>query len=65
MKLIGTTTSPYVRKVRIVMAGFFEAVERWRGEQARGGQNDSAIGLAFATHPATAERIAFFKAAAE
>lgn len=48
-----------------VMAGFFEAIERWRGDQARGGRNDSAIGLAFATHPATAERIAFFKAAAE
>lgn len=48
-----------------VMAGFFEAIERWRGDQARGGRSDSAIGLAFATHPATAERIAFFKAAAE
>jgi hypothetical protein len=47
------------------MAGFFEAVERWRGAQQRAGHPDNAIGMAFATHPATAERIAFFKAAAE
>lgn len=47
------------------MAGFFEAIERWRGTQPGGGAQAGPIGLAFATHPATAERIAFFKAAAE
>jgi Zn-dependent protease with chaperone function len=47
------------------MAGFFEAVERWRGARQRGGRQDDPIGMAFATHPATAERIDFFKAAAE
>ena len=47
------------------MVGFFEAIEGWRGAQRRTGQDDSVIGMAFASHPATAERIAFFKAAAE
>lgn len=47
------------------MVGFFEAVERWRGEQKRDGLDDDTIGLAFSSHPATAERIAFFKEAAE
>jgi Zn-dependent protease with chaperone function len=45
------------------MVGFFEAIERWRGEQQRAGRDDGALGMAFATHPATAERIAFFKEA--
>ncbi|CAN7406329.1 MULTISPECIES: M48 family metallopeptidase [unclassified Variovorax] len=48
-----------------VMVGFFEAIERWRGAQKRAGLDDDAIGLAFSSHPATAERIAFFKEAAE
>lgn len=47
------------------MVGFFEAIERWRGAQRRTGRDDSVIGMAFASHPATAERIAFFKAASE
>lgn len=47
------------------MAGFFEAVARWRDTQPRGDARAGSIGMAFATHPATAERIAFFKAAAE
>lgn len=47
------------------MIGFFEAIERWRGEQKSAGLDDDAIGLAFSSHPATAERIAFFREAAE
>jgi Zn-dependent protease with chaperone function len=47
------------------MVGFFEAIERWRGEQKRAGLDDDTIGLAFSSHPATAERIAFFREAAE
>ena len=47
-----------------VMIGFFEAVERWRAGQKRAGLDDDAIGLAFSSHPATAERIAFFREAA-
>jgi Zn-dependent protease with chaperone function len=47
-----------------VMVGFFEAIERWRAGQKRAGQDDDAIGLAFSSHPATAERIAFFSEAA-
>jgi Zn-dependent protease with chaperone function len=47
------------------MVAFFEALERWRGEQKRAGLSDDAIGLAFSSHPATAERIAFFREAAE
>jgi Zn-dependent protease with chaperone function len=47
------------------MVSFFEAIERWRGEQKRAGRGDDAIGLAFSSHPATAERIAFFRDAAE
>ncbi|MBT2326275.1 M48 family metallopeptidase [Variovorax paradoxus] len=47
-----------------VMVAFFEAIERWRSEQKRAGLDDDAIGLAFSSHPATAERIAFFKDAA-
>ncbi|WP_076999873.1 M48 family metallopeptidase [Variovorax sp. KK3] len=46
-----------------VMVGFFEAIERWRTEQKRAGADDDAIGLAFSSHPATAERIAFFREA--
>ncbi|OUM03768.1 M48 family metallopeptidase [Variovorax sp. JS1663] len=46
-----------------VMIGFFEAIERWRAEQKRAGLDDDAIGLAFSSHPATAERIAFFREA--
>ena len=40
------------------------ACERWRGAQKRAGLDDDAIGLAFSSHPATAERIAFFRDAA-
>ncbi len=44
------------------MADFFEAIEQWqearRGDQ--GGETDF-LGLAFSSHPATAERIAFFR----
>lgn len=47
-----------------VVVGFFEAIERWRAEQKRAGLDDDAIGLAFSSHPATAERIAFFRDAA-
>lgn len=47
-----------------VMIGFFEAVERWRAGQKLAGQDDDVIGLAFSSHPATAERIAFFREAA-
>jgi Zn-dependent protease with chaperone function len=46
------------------MIAFFEAIERWRAGQKRAGVDDDAIGLAFSSHPATAERIAFFRAAA-
>jgi Zn-dependent protease with chaperone function len=46
------------------MIGFFEAVERWRAGQKRAGLDDDVIGLAFSSHPATAERIAFFRDAA-
>ncbi|MDB5828570.1 MAG: hypothetical protein JWQ73_2790 [Variovorax sp.] len=51
-----------------VMASFFEALERWRADPKadRGGKSgDDAIGLAFSSHPATAERIEFFKNAAQ
>lgn len=44
-----------------VMVGFFEAIERWRGQQSPEA-GESAIGMAFSSHPATAERIQFFKA---
>lgn len=47
-----------------VMVAFFEAIERWRAGQKRAGVDDDAIGLAFSSHPATAERIAFFRDAA-
>jgi Zn-dependent protease with chaperone function len=47
------------------MVDFFEAVERWRAGQKHGGQGDGVIGIAFASHPATADRIAFFREAAE
>ncbi|VTU41103.1 Metalloprotease LoiP precursor [Variovorax sp. PBS-H4] len=47
-----------------VMIGFFEAVERWRAGQKRAGLDDDVIGLAFSSHPATAERMAFFREAA-
>ena len=47
------------------MVAFFEAIERWRSAQKRAGLDDDAIGLAFSSHPATAERIAFFRDAAE
>ncbi|GAA4359452.1 hypothetical protein GCM10023165_55560 [Variovorax defluvii] len=47
-----------------VMVRFFEALERWRAEHKRAGLDDDAIGLAFSSHPATAERIAFFREAA-
>ncbi|CAN5802818.1 hypothetical protein BH11PSE13_BH11PSE13_15620 [soil metagenome] len=57
-----------------VMATFFEALERWRAEQSgdqadKGDKgtagSDDAIGLAFSSHPATADRIEFFKNAAQ
>jgi len=46
------------------MVDFFEAVEQWRAGKKRSGQDDGVIGIAFSSHPATAERIAFFKEAA-
>ncbi len=46
------------------MAVFFQAIEGWRENEKSAGGDDSAIGLAFSTHPATAERIQFFKDAA-
>jgi Zn-dependent protease with chaperone function len=44
------------------MAEFFEAVEGWR-KTRRDGKDDDVdfIGLAFSSHPATAQRIAFFR----
>lgn len=47
-----------------VMVGFFEAIERWRGQQSFEA-GESATGMAFASHPATAERIQFFKDATQ
>lgn len=48
------------------MVAFFEAVEQWR-ETAKGGAggDGDVIGLAFSSHPATAERIAYFRDAPE
>ncbi len=46
------------------MAAFFEAIDGWRHKEKDAGGKDDAIGLAFSTHPATAERIQFFKDAA-
>ncbi|MBB3180518.1 M48 family metallopeptidase [Variovorax sp. Sphag1AA] len=44
------------------MADFFEAIEQWRQTRPSGEKDDvDFIGLAFSTHPATAERIAFFR----
>lgn len=57
-----------------VMATFFEALERWRNDrngeksgkdEKDGAAGDDPIGLAFSSHPATAERIEFFKNAAQ
>jgi len=46
------------------MADFFEAIEQWRQTRQRGEEDDiDFVGLAFSTHPATAERIAFFRGA--
>jgi len=43
------------------MADFFEAIEQWRQTRQQGDKEDiDFVGLAFSTHPATAERIAFF-----
>ncbi|MDM0106043.1 M48 family metallopeptidase [Variovorax sp. J22R24] len=48
------------------MVSFFEAIERWR-DTAHGGDrgDDDLIGLAFSSHPATAERMAYFRDAPE
>lgn len=44
------------------MADFFEAIQHWQQARQRGGKDDADfIGLAFSSHPATAERMAFFK----
>jgi Zn-dependent protease with chaperone function len=44
------------------MADFFEAIEQWRQSRPRGEKDGvDFIGLAFSTHPATAERSAFFR----
>ncbi|MGJ7509513.1 M48 family metallopeptidase [Variovorax sp. GT1P44] len=48
------------------MVAFFEAVERWRETTHRGAGGDGdVIGLAFSSHPATVERIAYFRDAPE
>jgi Zn-dependent protease with chaperone function len=47
------------------MVDFFEAVEAWRARQGRGKGEDDPIGIAFSSHPATAERIAYFRDAPE
>jgi predicted Zn-dependent protease len=47
-----------------VMAEFFERMDGWRrSEQAQGRSADFDPGIAFSSHPADAERIAFFRAA--
>ncbi|HEY2256843.1 MAG TPA: M48 family metallopeptidase [Variovorax sp.] len=44
------------------MVAFFEALERWRETQHRDKEDGhSGFGIAFSSHPATAERIAFFR----
>ena len=56
-----------------VMVNFFQAVERWRSEKKSGEKSgeksgdggEGSIGMAFSTHPATADRIAFFRNAAQ
>jgi Zn-dependent protease with chaperone function len=48
----------------LTMVDFFEAVEQWRAGRTRSGRDDGVIGIAFSSHPATAERIAFFRQAA-
>ncbi len=45
-----------------VMVGFFEAMQRWRSAQQD--KKGGPMGIAFSTHPATAERIDFFRNAA-
>jgi Zn-dependent protease with chaperone function len=47
------------------MVAFFDAVERWRDSAQGGAGKDDVIGLAFSSHPATAERIAYFRDAPE
>ncbi|MDM0075130.1 M48 family metallopeptidase [Variovorax sp. J2P1-59] len=48
------------------MVAFFEAIERWRDTAQKGSQgDDNIIGLAFSSHPATTERIAYFRDAPE
>jgi Zn-dependent protease with chaperone function len=44
------------------MVAFFEAMQRWRGTHKE--RDDDVLGIAFSSHPATAERIAFFRDAA-
>lgn len=44
------------------LALFFERLARWREDQGHG--DDSALGIAFSSHPADAERIARFRDAA-
>lgn len=46
------------------MVAFFEAIALWRADQAREGAEADSIGLAFSSHPATAQRIEFFRRAA-
>ncbi len=45
------------------MAGFFERLARWRAERGETA-DESAFGIAFSSHPADAERIERFRAAA-
>ncbi|VWX59530.1 Peptidase family M48 [Burkholderiales bacterium 8X] len=42
------------------MVDFFEAIEAWRDRQPSVSRDASVLDIAFASHPATAERIAFF-----
>ncbi len=46
------------------MAIFFERFAQWRQERGHGEESDSALGIAFSSHPADAERIARFRDAA-
>ncbi len=49
----------------LAMLRFFEAMATWRKEHGRNDASDSALGIAFSSHPPDAERMARFRSAAE